>query len=165
MFFRRSTKPHLNDNAPPPELAVTSIAADSEFDGSLTASGEVRIDGCLRGSVNAKVCVVEANGTVEGEISGDEIIVRGRVTGPLRAYHVHLQSGSQVDGDVTSTTITVDGGACLNGSVRRNDDPFAQQPGPVTYGAERNRSSFLDSPLWTGAETNTQRPLTVIRPR
>jgi cytoskeletal protein CcmA (bactofilin family) len=165
MFFRRFSKPNSNDNAPPSKPAVTTIANGTEFDGNLTTSGEVHVNGILLGTISAQVCIVETNGAVEGEISADEIIVRGRVAGPLRAYHVHLQSGAQVEGDVISDTIAVDSGASLNGSVRRNEDPFAQEAvvEPSRPGGER--PSFLGSPLWISSEADAFRPLTAVRPR
>jgi hypothetical protein len=76
-----------------------------------------------------------------------------------------LQSGAQVDGDVVSSTIAVDSGAVLNGSVHRVEDPFAGQSSELNILPVKERSSFRDSPLWIGSDSDAQRPLTVIRPK
>ncbi len=165
MFFKRASKSELNDNAASPKPAITSIASGTECNGNLATDGEVHVDGTVNGHINAHVCLVSANGVVAGEISADEIIVCGRITGPLRAYHVHLQSGARIDGDVISDTIAVDSGAILNGSVHRSEDPFESGAVAAPVKLERDRSSFLDSPLWIGSDADSQRPLTAIRPK
>lgn len=167
MFFRRS-KPNLNDNAPAPvEAAVpTVIASDAVLRGDLATDGEIRVAGTVRGTIRARLCIVESGGAVEGDIRADEIIVRGRVIGPLRAYHVHLQPGSHVEGEVINETIVIDSGASLMGSVWHSEDPFAtsQKKVEIERLPATEPSSYLQSPLWTASGTS-YRPLAAVRPR
>ena len=43
--------------------------------------------------------------------------MRGTVKGPIHARHIHLESGAEVEGDITTTTIAIDTGARLTGAV------------------------------------------------
>lgn len=157
MFFRKQ-KPAGNDNLPVP-ASPTYIGADTRIEGSVITEGGVRVAGTVHGLVSAQVCIVEPGGSVEGEIDGDEIIVGGRVTGPLQARHVHLQDGASVAGDITSETIAVDSGARLSGAVwqRNAEAPKAQS---LTH-----EPVFASSSLWDNPRDGDEyRPLRAIRP-
>ncbi|MBI2719186.1 MAG: polymer-forming cytoskeletal protein [Rhizobiales bacterium] len=170
MLFRRSRRA-ANDDGEAVVSQTTVIGRDSHLEGIISAAGTLRIEGTVRGTVTAKVCVIDEDGLVEGEVSADEIVVRGRVVGPLRAYHVHLQNGAQVDGDVMNETIAIDSGAALNGAVRQSDDPLGA--GSPASGARetaeapdrQGEPAYLRSPLWNGADDDGRRPLRALRLR
>ena len=166
MLFRRS-KPDLNDNAPPvlETGSVTVIGADTEITGDLASGGDVRIEGTMRGALRAKRCIVEAEGFVEGEIIAEEIVVRGRVDGPLRGYLVHLQDGAQLRGDVVNERIVIDQGAEITGAVRRSDDPLNEERASRESAHLRSAARFESEPLWPNLDGGSSRPLTAIRPR
>ena len=54
----------------------------------------------------------------------DEVIIRGKVSGPIRGIHVELQAGAHVEGDVVNTTIAIENGAHIHGSVWHSEDPL-----------------------------------------
>ena len=160
MFFRKA-KPTSNDNTPlmPPP---THIGRHTTVDGLLTTEGEVQIDGTVRGSVRARMCLVDTGGTVEGDVEADEVVVRGRVVGPIRGNHVHLQEGAEVQGDIVSQTIAVDSGARLQGAVWQSESPLDGQV-PDSHGA--GAQAVLGGSLWSSIEDSGYRPLKAIRPR
>jgi cytoskeletal protein CcmA (bactofilin family) len=165
MFFRRS-KAKTNDNAPvlePQILPVTSIAAGTELIGDIVSDGEVRIAGRVAGNVDVRVCVIEENGIVEGDIRAEEAIIRGRAVGPLAAIFVHLERTAQVDGNVTHDHLVVDSGAELNGSVRRSDQPLDVAPRSNGSRFRHSAPSIARSPLWDGGED--YRPVVAVKPR
>ena len=170
MLFKRA-KPVLNDNAPAPVLAsepASLIARDAEITGGFSTSGDVHVEGTLRGTLRARRCVVEADGLVEGEIIAEEIVVRGRVQGPLRAFHVHLEAGAAVEGDVVNDGIVIDNGAELTGSVWRSENPLDETPANAAPASSRNSvepSRFLEGSMWPDADARNYRPLTAVRPR
>ena len=156
MFFRKR-KSVGNDNVPGPQ-EPTIIGQDAVFDGTFTSDGDIHILGTMRGAVSARLCVVEVQGTVEGQISAEEVLVIGRVVGPLRGRHVHLQAGAIVEGDITSETIAIDHGAKLSGSVWHsgNDVPALSH--------EPAHRLFTGS-LWDAKEEDDSvRPLKAVRP-
>ena len=166
MFFKRP-KQTLNDNsALSPPAGPSVIARDTVLEGNISANGEIRIEGSVRGSIRAQVCVIETTGVVEGEVLADEIIVRGRVVGPMRATHAHLHSGADVEGDIVSNTIAIDTGARLQGSVWRSEDSFANETSNSLATLEpREQPSYLRNPLWAGTDDANYRPIVAVRPR
>jgi cytoskeletal protein CcmA (bactofilin family) len=163
MFFRKQ-KPAVNDNQPEP-AQPTRIGAETDIDGSVVSDGEVYVAGTLRGVVKAALCVVEERGLVEGEIEADEIIVTGRVVGPLRARHVHLEPGSRVDGDITSETIAVDNGARLSGAVWQSGGVGSVRARDADPPDAASNSSFKSESLWGARPNEIYRPLSAVRPQ
>jgi cytoskeletal protein CcmA (bactofilin family) len=171
MFFKRR-KPSSNDNTPQPKTNAesTTVAADTVFEGKITAEGDVRIEGTFRGSIQSARCTVGPNGLVEGDIEADGISVQGRVVGPLKAYHIHLNPGSHVEGPIFSQTIVIDNGAHLIGKVEHSEDPFANQQSEseakeLPALPSREAPSYVRSPLWTSPKRDSYRPLVAVRPR
>jgi cytoskeletal protein CcmA (bactofilin family) len=163
MLFRRSK---ANGNGHGHNAAPSVISQDVVIDGSFVTAGELHIDGTVNGSVRAHACVVDLNGVVEGEISANEVFVRGRVIGPIKGNHVHLYAGSHVEGDVINETISIENGAYIYGSIRRAEDPMAQ-PDPSRYARD---SLFASSRLDFGQDnafgaTDDLRPVKVLRPK
>ena len=56
----------------------------------------------------------------------EEVLVRGRIIGPIRGIHVHVYAGGHIEGDVVNETISIDNGAYIDGAIRRSDDPLAE---------------------------------------
>jgi cytoskeletal protein CcmA (bactofilin family) len=158
MFFRRQ-KAAGNDNDREAAPA-TLIAAGTVIDGQIDCEGDVRVEGTVRGSLRAQRCSIAPGGTVEGDITADEVVVQGHVTGPVRARHVHLEDGASVEGDISSDTIAIDTGARLTGSVWQ---------GPAASGAasaltHRDGPSLFSESLWEGTGGDG-RALAAVKPR
>ena len=145
------------------DAPVSFIAADAVIEGNFTAQGEVQIDGTVRGTVRAAACVVGSGGLVEGDIVADEVIIRGKVSGPIRGIHVELQAGAHVEGDIVNTTIAIENGAHIHGSVWHSEDPLT---GSNTYQQPRRQETspaLLTNPFWNADEGF--RPIKAIKPR
>jgi cytoskeletal protein CcmA (bactofilin family) len=160
MFFRK--RKHTSNDNTPAQVSPTYIGKNTTIDGAITTDGEIHVDGLVRGSISAQICVIDVNGVVEGEVSAEQIIVRGRVMGPLRGVHVHLQDGAHVEGDIQNETIAVDNGAHLHGSVWQSTDPLGTTN--ATEQQEREPTGFLSSPLWSSPDDDGFRPLKTVRP-
>jgi len=83
----------------------------------------LHIDGTVRGTVNAGMCVVDVAGVIHGSVTGDIIHVRGRVLGPIQGQNVFIHGGAHVEGDVFNDTISIENGAYVYGSIRHNAAP------------------------------------------
>lgn len=101
------------------------------FEGHISCDGELHIDGTIRGTVQAGLCVVDEAGVVQGTVSGNTIHVRGRVLGPIQGSSVYIHAGAHVEGDVFNDTISIENGAYVYGSIRHNaaPQPIAQPDG------------------------------------
>ncbi len=164
MFFRKKTE--ADYDVPQLAAAPTVIGRDTTVEGAVDSDGEVQVEGRVRGSVRASVCIVGVDGLVEGDIIADEVRVSGRVAGPIRGRHVHLLRGAQVDGDVVNQTLAMDGGAELNGAVWRSDDPLGanKQPSKPALTSTAPGSLFA-APLWPKRDNDDIRPLQAVRPK
>lgn len=129
MFFNKKKK-----SAQPPRKAADPTAAEPSFigrncifEGHITCDGELHIDGTIRGTVQAGLCVIDEAGVVQGTVSGATIHVRGRVLGPIQGSSVFIHAGAHVEGDVFNDSISIENGAYVYGSIRHNTAPRPQQ--------------------------------------
>ena len=113
-----------------PSSAPSMVAQDVTIEGNITTTGELHIDGTVYGTVRARSCVIDLNGFVHGEITADEVYIRGRVIGPIRGTHVNLYAGAQVEGDILNETISIENGANIYGMISRAEAPQGQRPCP-----------------------------------
>lgn len=132
MFFRKSRdkSPKGNSNSGgrhrQRSAGPSLLSMDLVIDGSVSTAGELQIDGTINGMVRARAVVVDANGVVYGDITAEEVIVRGRVIGPIRAVHIHIYSGAHIEGDVINQTLSIENGAHVDGKIRRVEDPLSE---------------------------------------
>jgi cytoskeletal protein CcmA (bactofilin family) len=102
------------------------ISADVHIVGTLSAEGEMQIDGKVEGNVRAHRAVIGSSGVINGEIVAEEIVIRGEVNGPIRGRLVQLSAGARVVGDIVHWTISVESGAEFEGNIRRSDTPLEE---------------------------------------
>lgn len=117
-------KPEEPERRPARSAGPTIVTADVVIEGKLITSGELQIDGTMHGDIRASSVVVDTKGSIRGEVVAEEIIVRGRIIGPLHAIHIHIFAGAHVEGDITHETISIENGAFIQGSIRRAEDPI-----------------------------------------
>ncbi|MBL4827993.1 MAG: polymer-forming cytoskeletal protein [Spongiibacteraceae bacterium] len=102
---------------------TTLISKDSEIIGDIKFTGDLEIQGLIRGNIIAKVDkgatvrVVEG-GRVEGDIHSPKVIVNGQVHGDVHsADHVELAAKANIEGNVHYNLIEMVKGAQVNGSL------------------------------------------------
>ena len=129
--------------------STTLISKDSEIVGDIKFSGDLEIQGLVRGNILAKsesgamVRIVEG-GRVEGEIHSPKIIVNGEVQGDVHCgEHVELAAKAKVEGDVHYNLIEMVKGAQVNGSFVYAG--AAKKPAKVKAKVEAVASSQLAS--------------------
>ena len=85
--------------------------------GDITSNGDLRIDGTLVGNIHcsAKV-VIGANGVVEGDISGQQADIMGKVTGTIKVKDLlQLKGNCQVNGNIQAAKLQIEPTANFNG--------------------------------------------------
>lgn len=125
----------------------TTIASEVIIEGHLVTNGEIQIDGTINGDVRARVCIVDANGVIHGEVYAEEVLVRGRVIGPIRGIHVHILAGGHVEGDVINETLSVENGAYIDGKIRRSEDPLSEPMATGYYGDPQEQLTYHTMPM------------------
>ena len=125
MLFGRKKKNTQPARMPqqPVQAEPSFLGRNTVFEGHITCDGELHIDGTVRGTVRAGLCVVDEAGVVHGSVSGDVIHVRGRVLGPIQGSKVLIYAGAHVEGDVFNDSISIENGAYVYGSIRHNATP------------------------------------------
>lgn len=81
--------------------------------------GVLQVDGEIEGDVQAAEVIVGEKGQVTGMVAGQQVVVRGRVSGTICGKTVALQATSNVDGDIHHMSLLIEQGAMFDGRSRR----------------------------------------------
>jgi cytoskeletal protein CcmA (bactofilin family) len=134
-------QPHQEESA--------SIFSENDFEGSsspsllgkeikvigkITSGGALRLDGVLEGEIKASKLVIEKSAKVVGSVTSEDLVIRGRIIGPVFGKKVRFGSSARVEGDTFHETIAIEDGAYYEGSIRR-----------YSSGSGTSRSSIKDS--------------------
>jgi len=108
--------------------------------GNLQSEGEVQVDGQIHGDIRCAHLTVGRDALVDGNITAEEVVVRGKVTGVIRANRVILQDSAHVDSEIFHKKLSIEEGASFEGMSRRVEDPLnAELPSakPISNGDGR----------------------------
>jgi cytoskeletal protein CcmA (bactofilin family) len=139
---------------PAPAKAASVLAADLTFEGNLIGSGDLHIDGTVRGDVKVGRLVVGETGNVEGGIHADHVEIRGRVVGAVNGKQVKLVGTAFVDGDISHEQLSIDVGAYFQGrclQTRKAEPTPAPAPASGTMGFAA--PGYLAAPAPAPADT------------
>jgi cytoskeletal protein CcmA (bactofilin family) len=94
------------------------INSDTVIEGSIKASGNLRIDGHLKGSL---VCqgrlVVGASGVIEGDVQCENAEIEGNLKANITVSDLlSLKSKAKVQGDIVTKKLAIEPGATFTGS-------------------------------------------------
>ena len=118
-----------NNQSPPPSTVqtverITSVlGAGVIWQGSITGSGGVRVEGTFEGQIALKgLLVVGETGKVTCEnVRAANVIVAGAVKGNVTAQKVEIRATGRVWGDIITTAFATEEGAFLRGQIRMED--------------------------------------------
>lgn len=121
--------PRPESSLSPVDASPSVIGAGMKVIGDIEASGAVRIDGTVEGSIRgARQIMLGRTGVIQGDLHADEAILGGRVVGTVTAAdRVEIQNTSRIDGDIHTKSIVVSEGGIINGTVRM------EEPGARAY--------------------------------
>ncbi len=122
--------------------APSIVSADVVVVGNVTSGGDVQIDGTIEGDVKSVSLTIGDKATINGEIVAEEVIVRGRVIGSIRARRVQLCSTSHVEGNILHEALAVETGAYFEGNCRHSPDPISEEMRPVRISENRAPAIF-----------------------
>ena len=118
--------------------APSIISGDLTVHGSMSASGDIQIDGKVEGDITSGSITIGEKALVTGDVLAEDVIVRGKIVGSIRARKVQLCSTCHVEGDIYHQALAVETGAYFEGNCRHSDDPMKES---VPGGAGGRRSS------------------------
>ena len=94
------------------------INSDTVIEGTIKASGNLRIDGKLTGKLECKGrIVIGASGSVEGEIRCENAEIEGSIKADIVVTELlSLKSTAKVQGDIVTKKLAIEPGASFSGS-------------------------------------------------
>jgi cytoskeletal protein CcmA (bactofilin family) len=117
-----------NQTSPPPTVQtverITSVlGVGLIWQGSMTGSGGVRVEGTFEGEINLNgLLVIGETGKVTCEnVRAANVIIAGAVKGNITAHKVEIRSTGRVWGDILTTAFATEEGAFLRGQIRMED--------------------------------------------
>ena len=96
----------------------TSILAQGcRFEGTVQASGTFRIEGEFKGTIGTpENLVIGKTGVVHASVKVQNAVIAGQLFGDITAENkIELQSGSHVEGDITTKRLVIDEGVFFEG--------------------------------------------------
>jgi len=113
---------------------VTIIGAGAKLEGTVVSAGSLRVDGQVKGQINADGDVMLApQSQVEADIKAQNVSVAGRFKGSIVVKgRTELNRGGRVDGTITSKALVVEEGAVFQGqSIMEQQPPPQAQAAPA----------------------------------
>lgn len=112
---------------------VTIVGQGAKLEGTVVSAGSLRIDGQVKGQVNADGDVMLApTSQVEADIRAQNVSVAGRFKGSIVVKgRAEIARGGRVDGNITSKTLVVEDGAIFQGQSTM-DQQAVQGAQPAT---------------------------------
>jgi cytoskeletal protein CcmA (bactofilin family) len=119
-----------------PSTAPSILSGDIVIIGTVTAEGEIQLDGQIEGDVRAGALIVGEKASVKGEVVAESVTIRGRVLGSVRGRQVQLASTARIEGDIIHSALSVESGAFFEGHCRHTSDPMnpSAEAAPATPG-------------------------------
>lgn len=114
--------------------AASMIGDDMVIEGNISGTGELHLDGIVRGEIKIEHLTIGETGHVEGSVTADTIEIRGRLVGTIFGKSVRLHGTAHVDGDITHEQLSMEPGAFFQGrsvKFQRQGQAFTESV-PVT---------------------------------
>jgi cytoskeletal protein CcmA (bactofilin family) len=106
---------------------VTSVVAvGAVISGSMSASGDVHIEGQVIGDVRCATLILGKDGDIKGNVTAETATIRGRVIGNVRARTIQLASTGSVEGDLSHAVLIIEEGGVFEGRSKRAADPLSE---------------------------------------
>lgn len=122
-MFKRNNQPAPATTVQTVERITSVLAAGVIWQGNISGSGGVRVEGTFEGQIALKgLLVVGETGKVTCEnIRASNVIVAGAVKGNITSQKVEIRSSGRVWGDIVTTAFATEEGAFLRGQIRMED--------------------------------------------
>jgi cytoskeletal protein CcmA (bactofilin family) len=112
---------------------INLIGNGTSIDGNITSSGDIRIDGNLKGNLTTKGKVIIGDtGKVNGEVHCKNFEIEGSLDGKIFVNELlSLRARSKVLGDISTSKLAIEPGAVFTGKCDMSgsiQNPYATKP-------------------------------------
>ena len=104
----------LDENSSP-----SLLGREIKVIGKITSKGALQLDGVLEGEISASKLVIEKSAKVVGSVTSEDLVIKGRIIGPVFGKKVRFGSSARIEGDTFHETIAIEDGAYYEGSIKR----------------------------------------------
>ena len=110
-----------------PNASKNVLSSDVEIKGNLKFSGELTLEGKLEGEISSDgVLHLGETGTVNGNLSVNSVIVRGKINGNVVAKDkIEIKSKAEVFGDIRAAKLVIEEGVTFVGKTEVNPNKVA----------------------------------------
>jgi cytoskeletal protein CcmA (bactofilin family) len=95
------------------------ISEGFEFVGNITSEGALNIAGVVKGKVSARSILVDVEGYVEGELSSDILVVKGKIVGDVTCQELNIGPRALIEGTISYQHIHVQRGGKIAGKFNK----------------------------------------------
>jgi cytoskeletal protein CcmA (bactofilin family) len=122
-MFKRNNQPNPPPSVQTVERITSVLGVGVIWQGNITGSGGVRVEGTFEGQIALKgLLVVGETGKVTCDnVRAANVIVAGAIKGNIMAQKVEIRSTGRVWGDIITTAFATEEGAFLRGQIRMED--------------------------------------------
>lgn len=141
-----------------PDTGESLIGKDLSIEGptiTIRCKGCLRVNGIIQADLHCAELIVGEQAVINGSIAADDVRIYGKVTGAVAGSQVIVHSTAEVEGDITSQSLTIEAGASFDGRSRKVTNPAEVAPQlqtPVDLGPEhtaRSQMNTEDAPVIT----------------
>jgi cytoskeletal protein CcmA (bactofilin family) len=117
------------------KMVPSIVGEDLTIGGNVTCKGEIQVDGVIEGDISCGSLLLGDKAHVTGNVTAEDVVVRGHLVGSIRGLRVTLQAQCHVEGDIFAQSLALEQGAHFDGRSRRSEDPLAEVEAPGANGA------------------------------
>lgn len=93
--------------------------------GDLESEGDILVKGKVHGNIKCNLLIIDADALVEGGITADEVVIRGKTKGVINATRVRLEKTAHVDSEIFHNVFSAEEGARIKGALHFKENPLA----------------------------------------
>lgn len=96
--------------------SINTLGAGTKIEGTISADGDIRIDGSLVGTINCKgKIIVGPQGLIDGNMNCKNAVVEGVIKGQIKVDNeLNIKETAKVNGEVNTGQLMVQPGAVFN---------------------------------------------------
>ncbi len=120
------------------DRSVTFVGKDTEFEGTLTFHGTIRLDGHFKGEITADGSLtVGEEAMIEANIHVSYIVISGEVHGNILAdQRVDIRAPAKVFANIQAPTVVIDEGVIFEGKTRMYQAKEAEERNLAVIGSD-----------------------------
>ena len=105
-------------------MSESVFADDLQIKGSVTAKGDIKLNGVVDGDVSARRVLITENAEIRGSVTGERVVVGGTVGGNVDSVRLDLTSSAKVQGDLACKSLLADEESYFGKSSMHTEDPL-----------------------------------------